>query len=85
MHELSLSWSKDTRQYAPHLIPTTEEKCYRFLQWLNREFKHPLLVERARLIEIDLAAQTSRYEVSSRYNVNRMRSRDELNKGRDND
>ncbi|KAI0493618.1 hypothetical protein KFK09_023737 [Dendrobium nobile] len=57
-------------RYAAHLIPTPEEKCYRFLHGLNRELRHPLvpfrihefseLVERARLIEIDLATPVSR-------------------------
>ncbi|KAI0497432.1 hypothetical protein KFK09_020656 [Dendrobium nobile] len=63
-------------RYAAHLIPTAEEKCYRFLHGLNRELRHPLvpfrihefseLVERARLIEIDLATPVPRYEDTRR-------------------
>ncbi|KAI0502055.1 hypothetical protein KFK09_017000 [Dendrobium nobile] len=63
-------------RYAAHLIPTPEEKCYRFLHGLNRELRHPLvpfrihefseLVERARLIEIDLATPVLRYEDTRR-------------------
>ncbi|KAI0520121.1 hypothetical protein KFK09_007592 [Dendrobium nobile] len=63
-------------RYAAHLIPTPEEKCYRFLHGLNRELRHPLvpfrihefseLVERARLIELDLATPVSRYEDTRR-------------------
>ncbi|KAI0499028.1 hypothetical protein KFK09_019928 [Dendrobium nobile] len=59
-------------RYAAHLILSPEEKCYRFLHGLNRELRHPLvpfrihefseLVERARLIEIDLATPVLRYE-----------------------
>ncbi|KAH0468252.1 hypothetical protein IEQ34_003285 [Dendrobium chrysotoxum] len=60
-------------RYAPHLIPTTKEKCDRFLQGLHR------------LIEIDLAVLTSRHDESSRYNVNRRRSTDEISKDRDRD
>lgn len=81
-------------KYAPHLIPTTEKKCYSFLQGLNRELIHPLvplwiheffeLVEQARLIEINLVASTSRYEVGSRYYVSKKRSRDEPSRERDN-
>ncbi|XP_020703922.2 uncharacterized protein LOC110115127 [Dendrobium catenatum] len=60
----------------------------RFLQGLNRELRHPLvplrihefskLVKRARLIENDLAALESRYEVTKR-------SRDESSRERDRD
>ncbi|KAI0512173.1 hypothetical protein KFK09_012811 [Dendrobium nobile] len=63
-------------RYASHLIPTAEEKCYRFLHGLNRELRHPLvpfwiheffeLVERARLIEIDLATPVSRFDDTRR-------------------
>ncbi|KAI0524336.1 hypothetical protein KFK09_003703 [Dendrobium nobile] len=63
-------------RYAAHLIPTAEEKCYRFLHGLNRELRHPLvpfrihefseLVERARLIEIDLATPVPRYDDTRR-------------------
>ncbi|KAI0496741.1 hypothetical protein KFK09_023065 [Dendrobium nobile] len=59
-------------RYASHLIPTAEEKCYRFLHGLNRELRHPLvpfriheffeLVERARLIEIDLTTPVSKHD-----------------------
>ncbi|XP_028547443.1 uncharacterized protein LOC110109806, partial [Dendrobium catenatum] len=64
------------RKYAAHLIPTAEEKCYRFLYGLDRELRHPLvsfrihefseLVERARLIEIDLVTPVSRYDDTRR-------------------
>ncbi|PKU84738.1 hypothetical protein MA16_Dca008148 [Dendrobium catenatum] len=30
-------------RYAYHLILTAEEKCYRFLQGLNRELRYPLV------------------------------------------
>ncbi|KAI0531378.1 hypothetical protein KFK09_000932 [Dendrobium nobile] len=63
-------------RYASHLIPTAEEKYYRFLHGLNRELRHPLvpfrihefseLVERARLIEIDLTTPVSRYDDTRR-------------------
>ncbi|PKU83993.1 hypothetical protein MA16_Dca006468 [Dendrobium catenatum] len=75
-------------KYA-HLIPTAEEKCYRFLEGLNRELKHPLVPLRiqefsklkwARLIEIDLTASVSRYEVGSIYDVSM--SRDEPSRER---
>ena len=51
-------------RYAPQLIPTVEERCYRFLRGLREELRHPLvpleirdfsrLVEKARLLENDL-------------------------------
>ncbi|KAH0462013.1 hypothetical protein IEQ34_009588 [Dendrobium chrysotoxum] len=59
-------------RYTPYLIPITK-KVLKFLQGLNRVLRHPLvtlriqeffeLVEWTRLIEIDLAAPTSRYEI----------------------
>ncbi|XP_020671990.2 uncharacterized protein LOC110091996 [Dendrobium catenatum] len=62
--------------YTAHLIPTAEEKCYRFLHGFNRELRNPLvpfwihefseLVERAQLIEIDLATPVSRYDDTRR-------------------
>ncbi|KAH0461545.1 hypothetical protein IEQ34_009120 [Dendrobium chrysotoxum] len=71
----------------------SDEKCYRFLQRLNRELRNSLvtlriqeffeLVEWARLIEIDLAALVSRYEVSSKYDVSKRRSRDKPSRERE--
>ncbi|KAH0460209.1 hypothetical protein IEQ34_010872 [Dendrobium chrysotoxum] len=39
-------------------------------------------VEWAKLIKIDLAAPTSRYEIGSKYDVSRRRSRDETSRDR---
>ncbi|PKU76268.1 hypothetical protein MA16_Dca020641 [Dendrobium catenatum] len=53
-------------RYAPQLVSTSAEKCYRFLRGLRDSLRQPLvpfhifdfseLVERARLIENDLMA-----------------------------
>ncbi|KAI0502094.1 hypothetical protein KFK09_017040 [Dendrobium nobile] len=82
-------------RYASHLIPTAEEKCYRFLHRLNRELRHLLvpfrihefseLVERARLIEIDLTTPVSRYEDTRRRRDETSSRRDEPSRERDRD
>ncbi|KAH0451058.1 hypothetical protein IEQ34_021750 [Dendrobium chrysotoxum] len=71
-------------RYAPHLIPTTKEKCYRFLQGLNRDLRHPLLVEQVRLIEINLEVLAFMYDVGSKYNVSRNKTINESSRDRDN-
>ncbi|PKU84470.1 hypothetical protein MA16_Dca002983 [Dendrobium catenatum] len=53
-------------RYAPQLVNTSAEKCYRFLRGLRDSLRHPLvpfhisdfseLVEKARLIENNLTA-----------------------------
>lgn len=63
-------------RYAPQLISTPDEKCYRFLHGLRHDLRHPLvplrlrefseLVERARLIENDLPAVQQQGEVNRR-------------------
>ncbi|KAH0452421.1 hypothetical protein IEQ34_019720 [Dendrobium chrysotoxum] len=80
-------------RYDPHLIPTTKEKCYRFLQGLNKELRNLLvplwihsfskLVERHILTEMDLLVSAFRYDVSSMYDESRRRTRDELIKDRE--
>ena len=61
-------------RYAPQLVGTPEDKCYRFLRGLRDGLRHPLvpfhirefseLVERARLIENDLAVTQQRWDAS---------------------
>ncbi|KAI0511903.1 hypothetical protein KFK09_012537 [Dendrobium nobile] len=61
-------------RYAPQLVSTSTEKCYRFMRGLRDSLRHPLvpfhisnfseLVERARLIENDLVATQQRWTAS---------------------
>ncbi|PKU59655.1 hypothetical protein MA16_Dca020853 [Dendrobium catenatum] len=61
-------------RYAPQLVSTSAEKCYRFLRGLRDSLRQPLvpfhisnfseLVERARLIENDLMATQQRWTAS---------------------
>ncbi|KAI0497441.1 hypothetical protein KFK09_020668 [Dendrobium nobile] len=63
-------------RYAPHLIPNAEEKCHRFLSGLKDIIRQPLipvgiedystLVERARMIEMDLQATQRRRDFHKR-------------------
>ncbi|KAI0492351.1 hypothetical protein KFK09_026622 [Dendrobium nobile] len=61
-------------RYAPQLVSTSAERCYRFLRGLRDSLRQPLvpfhisdfseLVERARLIENDLMATQQRWTAS---------------------
>ncbi|PKU66486.1 hypothetical protein MA16_Dca018188 [Dendrobium catenatum] len=61
-------------RYAPQLVSTSAERCYRFLRGLRDSLRQPLvpfhisdfseLVERARLIENDLMATQQRWTTS---------------------
>ncbi|PKU83236.1 hypothetical protein MA16_Dca006636 [Dendrobium catenatum] len=61
-------------RYAPQLVSTYAEKCYRFLRGLRDSLRQPLvpfyssdfseLVERARLVENDLMATHQRWTAS---------------------
>ncbi|PKU61346.1 hypothetical protein MA16_Dca028422 [Dendrobium catenatum] len=61
-------------RYAPQLVSTSAERCYRFLRGLRDTLRQPLipfritdfseLVERARLIENDLMATQQRWNAS---------------------
>ncbi|KAI0491606.1 hypothetical protein KFK09_025866 [Dendrobium nobile] len=63
-------------RYAPQLVSTSAERCYRFLRGLRDTLRQPLipfritdfaeLVERARLIENDLMATQQRWTASKR-------------------
>ncbi|XP_020690858.1 uncharacterized protein LOC110105623, partial [Dendrobium catenatum] len=63
-------------RYAPQLISTSEEKCYRFLKGLRDSLRQPLiplrikdfaeLVESARLLENDIEVMKQKWETKDR-------------------